>query len=59
MNGGLTLVLPAMCALTRRCSPPDQCHGELFHFINQRPRKSGVKDDVWEGADSDQYLVCP
>ena len=21
-NGGLTLVLPAMCALTRRCSPP-------------------------------------
>ena len=32
--------------------------GELFHFINQRPRKSGLEDDIWEGIDSNQCFIC-
>ena len=32
--------------------------GELFHFRDQRPRKSGLEDDIWEGIDSNQCFIC-
>ena len=33
-------------------------HGELFHFKNQKLRKSGLEDDIWEGIEYDQCFIC-